>query len=228
MPVHGSILALTDVPSGTLTLAAAAYPMRNRIAPLLPSFLTAYPEVRLNLLLDDKPVDLVDDGVDVAIRIGRLADSSMIARKCGEVAVRLTAAPSFLAKSGTPRSLDELPSYPCLVDTVPAHGAHWPIGRRIAVNGPVTANDGEIIRDMTLAGLGISYLPDFFVDDDIAAGRLTSLFADELDERVGIYALFPGRRQVTAAARAFVDYLAAHGDARPAAPSAAYSPPSAR
>jgi len=203
--------ALTEVPSGTLTVAAAPYPMRKSIAPLLPPFLAAYPDVRLDLHLDDKPADLVGEGVDVAIRIGRLADSTMVARKCGEVALRLTAAPSFLAAFGTPRNLDELPSFPCLVDTAPGHGARWPIGRRIAVSGPITANDGEIIRDMTLAGLGISYLPDFFVDDDIAAGRLTSLFADELDERAGIYALFPGRRQVTAAARAFVDFLVAHG-----------------
>jgi DNA-binding transcriptional LysR family regulator len=81
---------------------------------------------------------------------------------------------------------------------------------------------------MTLAGLGISYLPDFFVDDDIAAGRLTSLFADELDDRVGIYALLPGRRQVTAAARAFVDFLIEYGERPTPAPSPAELPLGAR
>ena len=197
----------SDEPRGRLHVAAAAYPMRKRIAPLLPAFLRRCPDVQLRLHLQDKPVDLIAEGVDVAIRIGELADSSMIARKCGDVTLRLSAAPGFLAKHGTPNSLDELPSFPCLVDTTPKHGHRWPIGRKIDVDGPVTANDGEIIREMTLAGLGISYLPDFFVESDIADGRLISLFPEQIVERVGIYALFPARRQVTAASRAFIDFL---------------------
>jgi DNA-binding transcriptional LysR family regulator len=199
--------ASSDQPRGRLHVAAAAYPMRKRIAPLLPAFLAGCPDVQLRLHLHDKPVDLIAEGVDVAIRIGDLADSAMIARRCGDVTLRLSAAPAFLAKHGAPKSLDELPSFPCLVDTTPKHGHRWPIGRKIDVDGPVTANDGEIIRQMTLAGLGISYLPDFFVEDDIAAGRLFSLFPEQIVEKVGIYALFPARRQITAAARAFVDFM---------------------
>lgn len=199
--------ALNDQPRGKLSIAAAAYPARKRIAPLLPSFLQRYPEVRLNLHLQDKPINLIGEGMDVAIRIGHLADSSMIARRCGEVILRLTASPAFLEENGVPDTLDELPSYPCIIDMTASHGRRWPIGRQINVNGPVVANDGEIVRQMTVAGLGISLLPDFFVDEDIAAGRLKNLFADEIDERIGIYVLFPSRRQITAAARAFVNFL---------------------
>lgn len=205
--LHQDAKVQVDQPRGRLHVASAGYPMRKRIAPLLPSFLRNYPDVRLHLHLQDKPVDLTAEGIDVAIRIGDLADSSMIARKCGDVRLQLTAAPAFLAKHGAPKSLDEVPSFPCLVDTVPKHGRRWPIGRKIDVDGPVTANDGEIIREMTLAGLGIAYLPDFFVEDDIAEGRLISLFPEELSERVGIYTVFPARRQMTAAARAFVDFM---------------------
>lgn len=207
--LHRDAKAQAEQPRGKLHIAAAAYPMRKRIAPLLPSFLAAYPDVRLHLHLQDKPVDLIAEGIDVAIRIGDLADSAMIARKCGEVTLRLTAAPEFLDRHGTPKSLDDLPSFPCLVDTTPRHGSRWPIGRRINVDGPVTANDGEIVREMTLAGLGISHLPDFFVEHDIAEGRLISLFPDQLGESVGIYTLFPARRQITAAARAFADFMVA-------------------
>lgn len=202
--------ALTDQPRGKLNVAAAAYPARKRIAPLIPDFLERYPEVSLNLQLQDKPTDLIGEGIDVTIRIGHLADSSMIARKCGEVAIQLTASPQFLEEHGTPTSLDALPSYPCLIDMTPSHGRRWPIGRRISVNGPVIANDGDIIRQMTLAGLGISLLPDFFVDEDIAAGRLINLFADEIGERVGIYLVYPSTRKITAATRAFIDFMAEH------------------
>lgn len=202
--------ALTDQPRGKLNVAAAAYPARKRIAPLIPAFLERYPEVSLNLQLQDKPTDLIGEGIDVTVRIGHLADSSMIARKCGEVAMQLTASPQFLEDSGTPTSLDALPSYPCLVDMTPSHGRRWPIGRRISVTGPVIANDGDIIRQMTLAGLGISLLPDFFVDEDIAAGRLINLFADEFDERLGIYLAYASTRKITAAARAFIDFMAEH------------------
>lgn len=200
--------AQTERPRGKLHIAAAAYPMRKRIAPLLPEYLSIFPDVRLHLHLQDEPVDLIAKGIDIAIRIGDLADSSLIARKCADVTLKLTAAPAFLARHGNPKTLDELPSFPCLVDTVPRHGHRWPIGRRINVDGPVTANDGEIIHQMTLAGLGISYLPDFFVQDDITEGRLVNLFAEEACESVGIYTLLPARRQITPAARAFANFIA--------------------
>jgi DNA-binding transcriptional LysR family regulator len=200
--------ALAKQPAGRLNVTVAAFLMHKRIAPLLPAFLEKYPDIRLDLDLRDKPIDLIGEGIDVAIRIGHLADSAMIARRLGGISLRLTASPAFLDEYGAPESLDALPSYPCLVDTVPAHGARWPIGRRIKVEGPVSANDGEIIRRMTLAGLGISFLPELYVEDDIESGRLVSLFADEVDDPVGIYALYPARKQITAAARAFVDFMA--------------------
>lgn len=140
--------ARTELPHGRLHIAGAAYPMRKRIAPLLPQFLNRYPDVQLQLHLQDKPIDLIAEGIDIAIRIGELDDSSMIALKCGDVALKLTASPAFLKQHGSPGSLDELPSFPCLVDTTSRHGHRWPIGRRINVDGPVTANDGEIIRQM--------------------------------------------------------------------------------
>jgi DNA-binding transcriptional LysR family regulator len=197
----------TGTPRGMLHIAGAAVPMRKQIAPMLPRFLEKYPDVSVELHLADKPVDLVGDGIDLALRIGTLADSSMIARKCGEVRLKLTASPAFVSKHGTPETLDELPSFPCLADMTPREGRRWPVGRRIPVRGPVAANDGEIIRKMTLAGLGISLLPDFFVDDDIREGRLLSLFENEPGERIGIYILMPAREQITPAARAFADFV---------------------
>ena len=197
-------------PRGMLNVAAAAYPARKRFAPLFPPFLAAYPDVRLNLHLHDHPIRLIDEGIDVAIRIGDLEDSSMIARKCGDISLRLAVSPSGLEKFGKPDSIDALASYPCLVDTTSTHGSRWPVGQRINVDGPVIANDGEIIRQMTLAGLGISLLPDFFVDEGIQSGALISLFPDQIDHRVGVYLLFPSHRQLSPAARVFIDFMVEH------------------
>ncbi len=199
---------LTGRPRGSLKVAAAAYPMRKRFGPLIPAFLERYPDINLTFHLQNAPINLIAEGIDVAIRIGHLADSSMIARKCGETALMLTASPAFLAEHGVPSSLEAVPSFPCLSDLAPSYGRRWPIGRQININGPVSANDGDIIRQMTVAGLGLSLLPDFIVEDDLAEGRLTRLFADEIDEWLGIYLVYPAARRITSAVRVFVDFMA--------------------
>lgn len=200
-------MAGAAAPRGRLHIAGAATPVRKRIVPLLPEFLNAYPEVKIELHLEDKPVDLIAEGIDVAIRIGDLQDSSMIARKFGEISLKLTASPAFLAQYGRPKRIDDLPSFPCLADMTPRYGRNWVIGSKIPVDGPVAANNGEIIREMTLAGLGISLLPDFIVEKDIEAGSLSALFEDAHEEQIGIYTLLPVRRQITPAARAFSDFV---------------------
>jgi DNA-binding transcriptional LysR family regulator len=197
----------TAQPRGRLHIAGAASPMRKIITPLLPEFLAKFPEVKIELHLKDAPVDLITEGIDVAIRIGDLQDSAMIARKCGEVRLKLTASPEFMVRHNMPETVDDLAGLPCLADKTARRGRGWTIGRNIHIDGPIAANDGEIIREMTLAGLGISLLPDFFVEEDIQTGRLTDLFPGDLNERIGLYTLLPVRRQITPAARAFADYI---------------------
>lgn len=198
-----------DVPTGTLRVAAPPFPARRRIAPILPRFIDRYPDVRIELLLDDRPADIIAEGIDVAVRFGQLENSSLKARKCGEIDLCLTASPAFIEKHGMPASLNAVPSYPCLVDTVAGYGRRWPFGRRINVDGPVMANDGDFIRQMTVEGVGISLLPRFFVEDDLAAGRLVELFHGEIHERFGMYCLYQSTGRITAAARAFIDFMAA-------------------
>ena len=197
-----------DVPTGNLRIAAAPFPARRRIAPILPRFFERYPDVRIELLLDDRPADIIAEGIDVAVRFGKLENSSLKARKCGEIRLALTASPAFIEQHGRPTSLNNVPSYPCLVDTVAGYGRRWPFGRRINVSGPIMANDGDFIRQMTVEGLGISLLPEFFVEEDLAAGRLIQLFPGQIDESYGIYCLYQSTGRITAAARAFIDFMA--------------------
>ena len=196
-----------DVPTGNLRVAAAPFPARRRIAPVLPAFFARYPDVRIELLLDDSPADIVAEGIDVAVRFGQLENSSLKARKCGEIRLVLAASPAFIETHGMPSSLGNVPSYPCLVDSVAHYGRRWPIGRRLNVRGPVIANDGDFIRQMTVEGMGISLLPEFFVEDDIAAGRLVELFPGEINEVYGMYCIYQSTGRITAAARAFIDFM---------------------
>ena len=192
---------------GRLRITSALYYTRHRITPHLKGFLERYPELQVEFVLSDSTTDIIGEGIDLAIRIGQLPDSSLVSRKIDSVRLILTASPGFLKRHGTPTKPTDLTEMPCLVDTVPAHGKYWPIGKKIRVNSVIEANNGEMIRDLSLQGIGISYLPDFFVDDDLESGKLIQVLPEFEPDEVGVYAVFPPRRQISPNARAFVDWL---------------------
>lgn len=199
--------ALVATPRGRLRITAAPFFARICIAPYLPAFFRKHPDVSIDFQLSDATTDLMGEGIDVAIRIADLADSSLVARKISEATAVLTASPKFLKQHGAPKSVADLVELPCLIDTVPGYRNRWPIGKGVRVKGPVSVNNGEVVRDLTLAGLGISYLPDFFVAGDLNKGRLVRVLPDVVGAPIRIYAVFPPRRQIGSAARAFVDHL---------------------
>jgi DNA-binding transcriptional LysR family regulator/N-acetylglutamate synthase-like GNAT family acetyltransferase len=212
-----SARALGEEPQGELRVTAPVFMGRHLLGPVLPGFLARYPKVKLRLHLLDRFVDLVDEGFDLALRIAHLPDSSLIARKLGETRILMTAAPSYLAEHGLPTSTVDLRRHNCLVDTVAGASDRWPLGQNkgggtARVAGNFSANSGEMVRDMTLAGLGISRLPDFFVAQDVAEGRLVVVL-EQIEERTaGIYALYPQTRHLSGPVRALIDELVAAVD----------------
>lgn len=192
---------------GRLRITSAVFYTRHRITPYLKGFLERYPELQVEFVLSDSTTDIVGEGIDLAIRIGQLPDSSLVSRKVDSVRLLLTASPDFLKRHGMPTKPTDLTEMPCLVDTVPAHGKYWPIGKKVRVKSVVEANNGEMIRDLTLQGLGISYLPDFFVNDDLKSGKLVQVLPEINSDEVGVFAVFPPRRQISPNARTFVDWL---------------------
>jgi DNA-binding transcriptional LysR family regulator len=198
---------LVETVRGRLRITSALYYTQHCITPYLKGFLEKYPELQVEFELSDKTTNIIGEGIDIAIRIGQLSDSSLISRKISEVRLLLTASPEFLTQHGTPKSPVELTEFPCLVDTVPAYGKNWPIGGKVRVRPTIEVNNGEMIRDLTLQGLGISFLPDFFVADDLASGRLVQILAEYEPDKVGVYAVYPPRHQVSSSARVFVDWL---------------------
>jgi DNA-binding transcriptional LysR family regulator len=187
----------------------------REIAPLLPEFARSHPLVTVDLGLNDRVVDLIEEGWDVAVRIGQLADSTMVARKLAPCRTALCAAPAYLAERGTPRRVSDLRDHNCLGYTLSRTlGAErWSFGTdgsvTVPVNGNLRVNNGDALVAAAVAGQGLIYQPTFLVNAEIRAGQLVSL---ELDhpavEVAGVFALYPADRRPPAKVRAFIDFLA--------------------
>lgn len=185
------------------------------IAPLLPAFSQQYPRVTVELGLSDAQQDLMQDGWDLVIRIGQLADSSLKARRLGDCPMRVCASPEYLARHGTPKRTAELSGHNCLSYTLSPHQGqgNWVFGSArdvlIPVKGDLAANNGDALLTAALAGQGVIYQPDFIVGDAVAQGTLIAL---ELDHPMldlgGIHILFRPDRRPPAKVRAMIDYLA--------------------
>lgn len=184
------------------------------IAPLLPEFSRRYPNVEVELGLSDAQQDLIQGGWDMAIRIGHLTDSALKARRLGNCPMQICAAPSYLARNGTPRRVAELSAHNCLSYTLsPLQGrGTWGFGHageiQVPVQGNLKANNGDALLAAALGGQGVIYQPNFIVADALANGTLVAL---ELDQPAldlgGLHVLFPPDRRPPAKVRAMIDYL---------------------
>ncbi len=200
--------------SGLLRLAVPLSFGRSFVAPLLPAFARQYPEVTVELGLSDEQVDLLAGQWDLAIRIGRLADSPLRSRRLGDSAMVVCAAPAYLARRGVPRRVADLRRHNCLSYTLSAmqDGKHWAFGAlgdvRVPVSGDLLANNGDALLAAALGGQGIIYQPHFIVAEAIERGELVAL---ELDRPVmalgGIHVLYPPARRPPAKVRVMIEFL---------------------
>jgi len=205
----------SDQPTGTLRASMLSAFGMHQMLPLLPSFRARYPDLRLNLDFTDQRVDLVAAGIDVAIRLGTLDDSRLVARRIGWTSRLVVAAPAYLARRGTPRTPDDLGRHDCLVfgESVLTHLNRWPFmtraGRReIDVGGPFTIGEGETLYRMVEAGLGLARLSRFVVDRALRDGRLVPILTEwNVDDRIPIHAVYPHRRHLPPRVSCFVDFL---------------------
>jgi len=187
----------------------------REIAPLLPEFARSHPSVTVDLGLNDRVVDLIEEGWDMAVRIGRVAESTMIVRKLAPCRTALCAAPAYLAERGTPRRVSDLKDHNCLGYTLSrALGSdRWSFGIDGAVTVPVSGNlrvnNGDALVAAAIAGQGLIYQPTFLVNGEIRAGRLLSVTLDHpAIEVAGVFALYPADRRPPAKVRTFIDFLA--------------------
>lgn len=185
------------------------------IAPLIPEFSRRHPQVNIDLGLSDAELDLMAGNWDLAVRIGPLADSPLQARRLGDSAMRVCAAPDYLDRRGVPRRVTELTQHNCLSYTLSAKQGrqHWSFGHggehRVPVSGNLMANNGEALLAAAVQGQGIIYQPHFIVGAAVERGELVVLALDKPPvELGGIHVLYPPDRRPPAKVRAMIDYLA--------------------
>lgn len=198
--------------SGHLRLSAPAGFGRLHVAPHVGEFLDANPEVSVNLDLSDRLVDLVNEGIDCAVRIGELTDSSLVSLRLGDMRRAVVASPEYVARHGAPATLDELARHECLSlgqqrgwtfrDPDDEGGAVT-----VKVTGRFECNDGAVLREWALAGRGLAWRSLWEVGEDLRAGRLVPVLDAWAARPLGIYAVFPQRRQLPLRVRLFIDYL---------------------
>jgi len=211
-----AVSALQDSPRGLLRLSAPVSFGTRFIAPAIAAFMRDYPDLSVVADLSDRRVDLIDEGYDLAIRIGRLEDSTYLARKLAPVRGCLVASPDWVSANGVPESPEALRDLPCLVYSLQASPAHWALARdgggeptRVRVVPRLLSNNGDALLDAALAGVGIAALPDFFVGELIREGRLVWLLPRwQSLLYAGVWAVHPAGRFVPAKVRLLVDHLA--------------------
>jgi len=210
-------------PSGRLRVDAASPFMLHCIAPQMKAFSALYPEIRLELTSNERIVDLLEQKVDIAIRIGALQDSTLHARALGSSKLRIIASPAYLKEQGLPRSVDTLRTHRLIGFTAPELLNRWPLHARDAgaaarsstddgrleIDPSIAASSGETIRQLALAHGGIACLADFMTTSDVREGRLVPILEDLLiDERQPVNAVYHRSAALTSRVRCFLDFIA--------------------
>lgn len=203
-----ALTSLQGQATGLIRMTAPITYGEQHITPLLSEFLLQHPAVRIDLQLTNQKLDLIEGGFDLAIRLGRLEDSSMIARRLASRTLYLCASPAYLRQQGEPRTLADLQQHNCLLGTLDS----WRFredgkDRNVRVSGSLRANSGYAIMDAALKGIGLVQLPDYYVEQWLKSGDLVTLLEEFQPEDEGIWALYPHSRHLLPKIRLLVDFL---------------------
>jgi len=198
-------------PRGTIRLSAPLSFAMAHLGSLLPLFLQRHPHVSVEVDLSDRPVDLISEGYDLVLRIGTLEDSTLIARRIASVQRVYCASPDYLTRRGTPQTPEDLAEHECL-PYGHSRQVQWRFmvkGKPLVMNvsGRMRVNNGELLRDSAIAGLGVTYLPTFIVAEALQDGRLVTLLEGFTPEALALSAVFPQHRQSSRPVQALIEFL---------------------
>jgi DNA-binding transcriptional LysR family regulator len=210
----------TTAPRGLLRVSAPRNFGETTLAPAIFAFLADHPTVTLDLRLEDRYVDLVEEGIDVALRISTMTDSSLIARKIADMRLQLVGSPELIKSRGMPKAPEDLRSLPCIVDINLQTQSNWRFienGKTVSVHvtGPVRVNSPLAARDAALVGLGYASLPSYLSEQMVEDGRLVSVLQDYLPTGQTLQAVYPHRRHLAGKVRALIDHLVTWFEAHP-------------
>jgi len=203
-----ALSALSQVPTGILKVTAPITYGEQVIAPLLNKFMQRYPALKLQLILSNQTLDLVTENIDLAIRIGHLEDSTMIAKKLTQRQLHVCAAPDYIEKHGLPFSLSELDNHNCLVGSSPL----WAFSeqhkeRNMRINGTISCNSGFALLDAAIRGIGLIQLPDYYVEQALNKGQLIECLAAYRAPLQAISAVYPNNRHLSVKIKLLLAFL---------------------
>lgn len=218
---EAEVSRLQSEPRGLLRINAPMSFGVMHIAPAIPEFLERYPELSVDLNLDDRMVDLIEGGFDLSVTISELEDSSLIARRVGPCRHAVVASPEYLERYGVPRTPEDLRQHNVVTYQYQKSAHEWqfrlpgekPIS--VPVSGTIQMNNSLALREVLLNGVGITRTPTFVVGHDIQAGRLQRVLTNYETAEVSIYVVFPQHRHLSPKVRAFVDFMVEHISEKP-------------
>jgi len=207
------VTSMQSDPSGLLRVSVATDFGVNHLSPILGDFLSEFPDITVNMVLNNRFVELISEGFDLAVRMGELEDSSLRARKLAETEKRMIAAPSYFEKYGRPEKIDDLNEHKLLHYSNQSAGNVWkltaPSGerRQVRTAGWLSVNDGQSLLNAAISGLGIAYLPSFLYADAMEQGLVVDAMPELPVETQNIYAVYPPGKFTQPKVRAFIDFL---------------------
>lgn len=207
------VTSMQSDPSGLLRVSVATDFGVNHLSPILGEFLSEFPDITVNMVLNNRYVELISEGFDLAVRMGELEDSSLRARKLAETEKRMIAAPSYFEKYGRPEKIDDLNEHKLLHYSNQSAGNVWkltaPSGerRQVRTAGWLSVNDGQSLLNAAISGLGIAYLPSFLYADAMEQGLVVDAMPELPVETQNIYAVYPPGKFTQPKVRAFIDFL---------------------
>ncbi|PJG59732.1 LysR family transcriptional regulator [Aeromonas cavernicola] len=207
---HSQLTHHNQQPNGTLKLSVPMDFGYLHLSPMLPLFRERFPDLKLDIEYSDRRVALVEEGFDLALRIGHLNDSSLVARQLATIRIELCASPEYLALKGTPATPEDLKHHDCLVYSLTHPDWHFWRGDEqcnIRPQGPLRANNGVALTKAACDGQGIIWQPTFIVGDALRDGRLVRLLPEWDKGEIGLYAVYPHRRFVSAKVRCFIEFV---------------------
>lgn len=199
-------------PQGLLRISAPVTFGEMKLAPLLPEFLRLYPGLKIELILTNGAIDMVEEGIDVRLRIGGVDDSNMIARHLKTFPLILSASPSYIQQNGLPKTPQQVAEHNCIIDSNFRIGKQWPlispqgVAESLNVQSIVAVNSPQAVREIAIAGGGIAMTPDFIVEDAINKGKLIPILPDYTTLEFGLFAIYPHRKYVAKKVRCFIDF----------------------
>lgn len=210
-------LDVTAEPRGTLRVTSGAVFGQIAIVPLIPQLAKAYPQLSIELLLTDVNLDLVEERIDVAVRLGSLQDSSYIAKRLATMTFHVCASPDYLNRHGIPQAPEEVAEHNCLLFPRPGYNLDWLFKGRdgkitqIPIKGKYLITNSQAVKQCAIAGMGLTLLPDWLVNDAVTAGKLVKLFSEytvtATDYESAIWILYPSREYLPLKSRVFIDFL---------------------